>query len=142
MKNKNIRWIQHLINYHYTLQRLGEAIKIIAVIDENNYIDELLKEGLIQRYKHTRESTWELMTNYAEYQGYTDISGAHDAIRKMVELEIIEDKEWIGMIEDHNRTSHTYNSNIVEEIYTHIVNIYYPLLVKFESKIIKISSLL
>ena len=45
------------------------------------------------------------MKDYAEYQGYTDIRGSRDAIRKALQIGLIEDKRWMETIEDRNLTS-------------------------------------
>ena len=38
------------------------------------------------------------MKDYAEYQGYTDIRGSRDAIRKALEMGLIDDKQWIRCV--------------------------------------------
>lgn len=39
------------------------------------------------------------MKDYAEYQGYTDIRSSRDAIRKALEMGLIDDKQWTETIE-------------------------------------------
>ena len=97
-------------------------------------VDELLQEGLIQRFEYTHELAWKVMKDYAEYQGYTDIRGSRDAIRKSLEMNLIDDKSWMNTIEDRNLTVHNYDNEIASEIYDNIMNIYAPLFVAFESK--------
>jgi nucleotidyltransferase substrate binding protein (TIGR01987 family) len=74
------------------------------------------------------------MKDYAEYQGYTDIRDSRDAIRKSLEMNLIDDKRWMNTIEDRNLTVHNYDNEIASEIYDNIMNIYAPLFVAFESK--------
>lgn len=79
-------------------------------------VDELLQEGLIQRFGYTHELVWKVMKDYAEYQGYTDIRGSRDAIRKALQIGLIEDKRWMETIEDRNLTSHNYDDDVASEI--------------------------
>ncbi|MBO8465748.1 MAG: nucleotidyltransferase substrate binding protein [Bacteroidetes bacterium] len=141
-EDKDIRWIQRLNNYRKALNRLTQAVRIVAgQMGSEEEIDDLLKEGLIQRFEYTHELAWKVMKDYAEYQGYTDIRGSRDAIRKAFEMGLITDKRWMESIEDRNMTSHNYDDETVEEIYEAIVNIYHPLFLSFEEKMIRLSSM-
>ena len=97
-------------------------------------VNELLQEGMIQRFEYTHELAWKVMKDYAEYQGYTDIRGSRDAIRKALEMGLIDDKQWMETIEARNLTSHNYDNDVVSEIYENITNFYFPLFCRFEEK--------
>lgn len=99
----------------------------------NDGVDELLQEGMIQRFEYTHELAWKVMKDYAEYQGYTDIRGSRDAIRKALEMGLIDDKQWMETIEARNLTSHNYDNDVVSEIYENITNFYF-LFCRFEEK--------
>ena len=119
---------------------MSEAIDIVAEkYDWQDSIDELLKEGLIQRFEYTHELAWKVMKDYEEYQGYNNIRGSRDAIRLALQIGIIEDKEWLETIEDRNLTSHNYDEEVAEDVFISIVNDYYPLLVKFDETMWTIS---
>ena len=69
-EDKDIRWIQRLNNYRKALNRLTQAVRIVAgQMGSEEEIDDLLKEGLIQRFEYTHELAWKVMKDYAEYQG-------------------------------------------------------------------------
>ena len=139
MADRDIRWIQRFDNYRRALAKLGQAVDIIAdKMDWGDDIDELLKEGLIQRFEYTHELAWNVMKNYAEYQGYTDIRGSRDAFRKALQMGIIDDSEWMDSIEDRNLTSHSYGEDTAEMVCESIVKKYYPLFVKFERKMLQL----
>lgn len=139
-EDKDIRWIQRLNNYRKALNRLTQAVRIVAgQMGSEEDIDDLLKEGLIQRFEYTHELAWKVMKDYAEYQGYTDIRGSRDAIRKAFEMGLITDKRWMESIEDRNMTSHNYDDETAEEIYEAIVNTYHPLFMAFEEKMARLS---
>ena len=137
---QDIRWLQRFSNYCKALAKLGQAVDIVSWrLELADEIDELLQEGLIQRFEYTRELVWKVMKDYAEYQGYTDIRGSRDAIRKALQIGLIEDKRWMETIEDRNLTSHKYDDDVASEIYENIVLVYYPLFCRFEERMLCIS---
>ena len=48
--------------------------------------------------KYTQELAWKVMKDYEEYQGYTDVQGSRDAIRKALQMGIIEDTAWMSTL--------------------------------------------
>ena len=68
------------------------------------------------------------------YKGLFDIRGSRDAIRKALEMGLIDDKQWMETIEARNLTSHNYDNDVVSEIYENITNFYFPLFCRFEEK--------
>lgn len=134
---KDIRWIQRFNNYRRALAKLSTAVNTMtSESDFSSDIDELLKEGLIQRFEYTHELAWKVMKDYAEYQGYTEIRGSRDAFRKGLMMDIIDSPDWMDSIEDRNLTSHNYDEDTANEIYEEIISKYYPLFVKFEQKML------
>ena len=132
-QNKDIRWIQRFSNYRKALAKLSQAVAIIAgQHDGRSDVDDLMKEGLIQRFEYTHELAWKVMKDYAEYQGYTEVRGSRDAFRQALQMGIIDDAGWMDSIEDRNLTSHNYDEAVAEEVYQAIVHKYYPLFVRFE----------
>ena len=133
VQNKDIRWIQRFSNYRKALIKLTQAVNIIARrVDDSDEVDELMKEGLIQRFEYTHELAWKVMKDYAEYQGYTEVRGSRDAFRQALQMGIIDDAGWMESIEDRNLTSHNYDEEVAEEVYQAIVQKYYPLFIRFE----------
>lgn len=132
---EDIRWQQRFSNYQKALMRLSEAVDVLNSQDIVNVLElTLLKEGLIQRFEYTHELAWKVMKDYLEYQGYVDIRGSRDAIRKSLELNIISDRRWMSTIEARNLTSHNYDDATAENIYGEIIEVYYPLFIEFENK--------
>lgn len=135
MNQQDIRWQLRFSNYKKALIKLMQAVEIMSEkVEHSTEVDELLQEGLIQRFEYTHELAWKVMKDYAEYQGYTDIRGSRDAIRKALEIGLIADKRWMETIEDRNLTSHNYNNDVAAEIYENIMQTYYPLFCLFENK--------
>ena len=135
MAQQNIRWQQRFANYRKALVKLTQAVDLLSKqTGGETVVDELLQEGLIQRFEYTHELAWKVMKDYAEYQGYTDVRGSRDAIRKALEMNLIDDKSWMETIEDRNLTVHNYDNEIASEIYNNIMNVYAPLFIAFEHK--------
>lgn len=136
---KDIRWIQRFANYRKALLKLSQAVNIVSDRnDRDDDVDDLMKEGLIQRFEYTHELAWKVMKDYAEYQGYTDVRGSRDAFRQALQMGIIDSGVWMESIEDRNLTSHNYDENVAEEVYEAIVMRYYPLFVKFEQTMLSL----
>ena len=116
---------------------MSQAVEIVSAGEKRGEEEiDLLREGLIQRFEYTHELAWKVMKDYAEYQGYVDVRGSRDAFRLAFEMGLISDKRWMDSIADRNLTSHNYDDETAEEIYQTIVEVYYPLFLDFEKKML------
>jgi len=139
---QDIRWLQRFSNYRKALTKLRQAVEIVS--EKMNFgddVDELLQEGLIQRFEYTHELAWNVMKDYAEYQGFTNVRGSRDAIRKALAINIIDDDRWMDTIADRNQTSHNYDDDTVTRIYLNIIEVYFFLFCQFEKTMIEISEI-
>ena len=101
-ENKDIRWMQRFDNYRKALRLLGQAVEIVSQrVNEDEAVEDLLKEGLIQRFEYTHELAWKVMKDYAEYQGYTDIRGSRD-VHSRIGLESNERLRRISRLYGHS----------------------------------------
>ena len=134
MEEKDLRWIQRFSNYRKALIQLGKAVDIVSArLNDSTDQNDLMAEGLIQRYEYTHELAWKVMKDYEEYQGITDIMGSRDAIRIALRAGILDDDRWMDTISDRNLTSHNYDDETAKHIVNNIITVYYPLFVKFET---------
>ena len=93
----------------------------------------MIKEGLIQRFEYTHELAWNVMKDYAAYQGNAGVGGSRDASREAFQLNLISDGSvWMDMIGSRNKTTHTYNEETADEIYYRILDDYYPAFLDFQ----------
>ena len=116
--DKDIRWVQRFSNFKKAFVKLDSAAK-------KSSRSELEQEGLIQRFEYTYELAWSTLKDFFEYQGYTEISGSRDAFKLAFERGLIQDgKEWMKMIENRQRTSHTYNQETADDIAELIIDSY------------------
>lgn len=143
---QDIRWQQRFSNFLKALEKLEQSVAYIhknsinedEPVDDSNFdvvLDEMIKEGLIQRFEYTHELAWNVMKDYAAYQGNTTVGGSRDATREAFQLMLISNGEvWMDMISSRNKTSHTYNEETANEIFDKIMNEYYPAFIEFRKK--------
>lgn len=133
MADLDIRWRQRFQNYRRALALLNEAAALTArSIGYGSEVEDLMKEGLIQRFEYTHELAWNVMKDYAEYQGNTDIKGSRDAIRYALQTGLVADKAWMKTIEDRNLCSHHYDSPTADALIQRVTGVYLPLFNSFE----------
>lgn len=117
------------------ITKLTEAIKYIDTEFENadDVLEEIIKEGLIQRFEYTYEMAWNVMKDYALYQGNTDIGGSRDAIRYAFSTNLVADGDmWMEMIKSRIKTLHTYNEETAQEIFIKILEKYHSAFLQFQ----------
>lgn len=146
--NKDIRWEQRFVNFRKALKKLSEAIEYIKKDldkkeldieheDTEDVLEGIIKDGLIQRFEYTYEMAWNVMKDYALYQGNIEIGGSRDAIRYAFSSNLISNGEmWMDMIKSRIKTSHTYNEETANEIYLKIINEYYSAFLLFQETMV------
>lgn len=131
MNQKDIRWQQRLNNLQLALGQLGDAVNLSKQRD----LSLLEQQGLIQAFEFTHELAWNVMKDYAYFQGNSSITGSRDASREAFKVGLIEEGEvWMEMIQSRNRTSHTYNRALLHQIVGRIISAYYPVIKMFNQK--------
>ncbi|HKK33739.1 MAG TPA: nucleotidyltransferase substrate binding protein [Desulfomicrobiaceae bacterium] len=121
--SEDIRWKQRFSNYLKALQQLTYAVELA----EKRELTDLEKQGLIQGFEFTHELAWKVLKDFLENQGISNLIGSKDAVRSAFKNGLIENGDvWMTMILDRNRTSHTYDLEISEEIAARILANYYP----------------
>jgi nucleotidyltransferase substrate binding protein (TIGR01987 family) len=144
ISKKDIRWEQRFSSFVKALKKLSEAVEYvkkdfgekeneIEFEDTEEVLAEIIKEGLIQRFEYTYEMAWNVMKDYALYQGNSEIGGSRDAIRYAFSSNLITDGDmWMDMIKSRIKTSHTYNEETAQEIYQKIINEYHSAFLTFQ----------
>ena len=117
------RWLQRFDNYTRATAQLDSAVELMRTRE----LSDLEKQGVIQAFEFTWELAWNLLKDYLTWQGESDITGARDAIRESFKLGLIEEGQtWMSMLQDRNRTAHTYNESTMREILSGIESQYQP----------------
>ena len=119
----DIRWKQRFNNYSKAFQTLVEAAELTRTRD----LSKLEEQGLIQSFEFTHELAWNVLKDYLEEKGITGLIGSRDATRAAFKNGLIEDGEaWMKMIEDRNKTSHTYDPAVAHAVVENILERFYP----------------
>jgi len=128
------RWQDRLLNFNKALLKLEEAVAKIqqeyqrdeaGAISSDDFLDDIIKEGLIQRFEYTHELAWKVMKDFLMQKGNTTLFGSKDSTREAFETGLIQNGEmWMDMIDSRNKTSHTYNEETADDIFTKIVDHY------------------
>ena len=130
---KDIRWKQRFANYKKALRQLDEILKI----DQLSKIEEI---ALIKAFEFTFELAWNVIKDYYQYQGITEIQESRDAFRTAFKQGLIEDGEtWMNMIESRIQTTHVYNESVASDIAEDIINNYYDQFKELEHQLEKLA---
>jgi nucleotidyltransferase substrate binding protein (TIGR01987 family) len=120
MDKQDVRWKQRFQNYSKALQQLTKFV------DNGEGLNELEEQGMIQAFEYTFELAWNLIKDYFEYQGSSNIQGSRDAFRLAFNRGLISKGEsWMKMIESQTITSHTYNKETADEIAKAVLHEYF-----------------
>lgn len=131
MSDQPIRWQQRFQNFLKAFSLLESAVQQY----KTQGLSELEEQGLIQRFEFTHELAWNVLKDYFEYQGNTEITGSRDATREAFQKGLILDGEgWMEMIKSRNKSSHTYNEDTATEIVKNTTTLYYDLFAAFADK--------
>lgn len=81
---------------------------------------EWTRDAAIQRFEFTFELAWKVIGRLALREGL-DCASPRQAFRTALRLGwIADDAAWLSMLDDRNRTSHTYDETTAEGIYAHL----------------------
>ena len=76
-----------------------------------------------------------MLKDYLEAQGFVGIIGSKGATREAFKNGLVEDGEaWMDMIKARNLTSHTYKTEVAEDIVKNILGRFHPALVAMEQR--------
>ena len=128
---QDIRWKQRFNNYTKALQSLHRAVALSKV----RKLTELEQQGLVQSFEFTHELAWNVLKDYLEHKGITDLVGSRDASRQAFKNNLIEQgQDWMDMIKARNLSSHTYHPEVAEKIVHDILERFYPAFVSMAMK--------
>jgi len=131
MSSSDIRWIQRFDNFKRACATLRRAVDL----SEQRGLSELEQQGLIQGFEFTHELAWNVLKDYLEEQGFVGIIGSKNATREAFKNSLLTDGQvWMDMIKARNQTSHTYKTEVAEEIAKDILTRFFPAFVEMENR--------
>ncbi|NLC12248.1 MAG: DUF86 domain-containing protein [Firmicutes bacterium] len=104
-------------------QRIATAKKALKTFDEVLKLKEtstVQRDAAIQRFEYTFEAVWKAAKHYLFKIEGIDVGSPKGVFRSLREVGLLEDNETkiaLQMVDDRNRTSHTYNEEIAVQIY-------------------------
>lgn len=111
-------------NVGNALVRLKEALEQSA----NAVVGSLAIDGTIQRFEFCVELFWKLLRRLLSAQKQEVTPLPKPIMQKAYAVGWIHDEKlWLDMLDDRNKTSHTYNQALAKEIYERI-KLYYPVM--------------
>ncbi|MGO5094034.1 nucleotidyltransferase substrate binding protein [Clostridium sp. LCP25S3_F10] len=117
------------------LEDFKKAFKKLKESTDLKVENDIVIDGVIQRFEFTFEQSWKLMKLYLEYEGIEEAKSPRSTIRAAFKYGIIEDGDaWISMMIDRNKTSHVYDESTAIEIYNSIKSNHVNLLEKLLNK--------
>jgi nucleotidyltransferase substrate binding protein (TIGR01987 family) len=100
---QDIRWKQRFENYAKAFQSLKEAV-------EQDNLNELERNGLIQRFEFTLDLSWKVLKDYLQEKGFVFNPTPKDTLRLAQQSEVIDyAQELIDGIDIRNELSHDYS---------------------------------
>lgn len=112
---KIIRDLKNVVSY------LEEVIEREPTVDN--------KELTIHRFEMCFELSWKLMYRLCRLAGREVANSPRDSIRVAAQVNLIDDPSaWLDYVEHRNRTTHTYNEEIADQVYEAVRD--FPLLVR------------
>lgn len=112
------RYEQIIGDYTNARARLKEAVQ--------EAVSELEIDGVIQRFEFTFELSWKALMMYLKNEGIT-AKTPRSALKEAYSIGLISDeKNWLNMLEDRNRSVHIYDEETSREIFQRIRESYLP----------------
>ena len=87
-------------------------------LNSENKLEQLGKEGMIRRFKHSVDLSWNTIKDYLEDQGLAlSQRTPRAAIEEEVAAKLIErGDDWMNLIDARNEMSHTYDFKRFEAV--------------------------
>lgn len=125
MGGPDIRWRQRLQNYSRALSLLGSALA-----NGPDVLNDLEKEGVVQRFEYTVELAWKVLKDYLEFSGVQLVSVTPKSVVKAAfSARLLSDGQlWIDMLDHRNLLSHKYDQALLGKGLAEIEARYLPAL--------------
>ena len=135
MEVRDIRWKQRFQNFKQAFSRLQEAIS-------QDNLNELERNGLIQRFEFTIELAWKVMKDFLEEKRFSFKPSPKDTFRQAQEARYIDYAQLlIDALNIRNELSHDYDGELFKLSELEVRNDIFPAIEKlynfFENEIDK-----
>ncbi|MBU0502009.1 MAG: HI0074 family nucleotidyltransferase substrate-binding subunit [bacterium] len=122
---------------NYSLVKLDQAFKKLKA-GASQAADELAEDGVIQRFEFTCQLLWKTIKVFLKNSGVIAMT-PREVLQEAFRLEwFTDEKVFLNMLEDRNKTSHIYDQKTSREVFERIKNDYIPAI---ERVLLKLSSM-
>ncbi len=122
MEHRDIRWKQRFSNFEKAFRRLTEAV-------EAKDLNELERNGLVQRFEFTLELAWKTMKDFLEEKGFNFKPSPKDTFRQAQAARyILNAQALLDGLDLRNELTHDYDGLKFERAETRLRNETYPAL--------------
>ena len=101
------------VRWHYRFRNFSRAFNLLceALEEETDTLNQLEREGVIQRFEYTFELAWNLLKDRLEHDGVSlPTVTPRQVIRQAFQAKLIQDGDtWVDMLTDRNLMSHTFD---------------------------------
>jgi nucleotidyltransferase substrate binding protein (TIGR01987 family) len=121
---KDIRWIQRLSSFKRAFASLTDDVELAT----ERELSDIEQRGLIQAFEYTYERAWNIIKDFYQSVGESNIHGSKDAFQLAVKRGLIDSNcgsVLMESIKSRNKTIHTYNEETAEEIFQAVIHEYY-----------------
>ena len=110
--NADIRWKQRFQNFDRAFVLLRDALE-----NGPGALNQLEKEGVIQRFEYCFELAWKTIKDYLEEGGFLFVMVTpRQVLKDAYAAKILENGQvWIDMLDHRNLLSHTYSPVVFEQ---------------------------
>jgi nucleotidyltransferase substrate binding protein (TIGR01987 family) len=131
---KDVRWKQLFFNFDKAFSRLKEAL-------EMGYLNELERNGLVQRFEFTLELSWKVLKDFLQEKGFEYKPTPKDTFREAQRAGFIDyAQELVDGLDLRNELSHDYDGQKFEAAEKHLRDVTFPCIERlhgFFSEILK-----
>ena len=126
MMEEDTRWEQRFNSFTRAMAWLTEAVEL----KQQRPLSHIELQGFIKSFEFTHELAWNVIKDFAHYQGQEQIMGSRDATRYAFKFGLINDGDtWMEMIISRNKAVHAYDEAMANEV----VNRFHSLLIEFKN---------
>ena len=115
--------MEKMRNYLSACDRLAFAVERA----KQGALDDLERDGLVQRFEFTFELAWKSLKEYMEQQGVSDLRFPKQVLKEAYGAGIIDhDEIWIAMLYERNQSSHIFDEEVANQIAGQICRDFLP----------------
>lgn len=128
MSQEDVRWQQRFHNFSRALARLKESL------EEFGELNELERNGVVQRFEFTLELAWRTLKDYMQHEGLEFQLTPKGTIRQAMESGLIDyGQVLMDALETRNELAHDYDGDKFEKAEHFIQHQLFPVLEKLHA---------